>query len=228
MRDVLLGLHEPRFGREHPVPFATTLNPPQEQAVRFALSARDLAIVHGPPGTGKTTTLTEVIVQAVRRGDKVLACAPSNTAVDNLLERLVAQVPSVLRVGHPARVFESLRGHTLDELVEADPTTAVIRDMLREAELQQTTQVVHRDRQPQARIAPRFLRQRLPRHRQHRQLPVGHGQLHQLDAVKAEIDSNRQDLCARNLDHQFPTTFWLPHRSLDRRLASERLNLNRQ
>ena len=64
----------------------------------------------------------------------MLACAPSNTAVDNLLERLVAIMPNVLRVGHPARVFESLRGHTLDELVDADPSTEIVRDMRRELE----------------------------------------------------------------------------------------------
>lgn len=134
LRDTLLNLQEPRFEEAPSVDFATKLNTSQEEAVRFALSARDLAILHGPPGTGKTTTLAEVIFQAVRSGKKVLACAPSNTAVDNLLERLVALMPSVIRVGHPARVFESLRGHTLDELVEADDSNSIIREMYREAE----------------------------------------------------------------------------------------------
>jgi predicted DNA helicase len=110
------------------------LNPPQQDAVRFALSARDIAILHGPPGTGKTTTLAEVIYQAVRDGQRVLACAPSNTAVDNILEKLVVMLPNVLRVGHPARVFESLRGHTLDERVESDPSNDVIADMRREVD----------------------------------------------------------------------------------------------
>lgn len=134
LRDTLIGLQEARFDAAPQVEFATRLNPPQQEAVRFALSARDVAIIHGPPGTGKTTTLAEVIEQAVVAGDKVLACAPSNTAVDNLLERLVTRLDSVLRVGHPARVFEALRGHTLDELVEADESQHVIRDMYREAE----------------------------------------------------------------------------------------------
>lgn len=137
LRDVLMGERELRFSEakdsdRSDVRFLTQLNPPQQDAVRFALSARDVAIIHGPPGTGKTTTLAEVIYQAVQRGDKVLACASSNTAVDNLLERLVAMMPHVLRVGHPARVFEALRGHTLDELVDADPSTDVIRDMRKE------------------------------------------------------------------------------------------------
>lgn len=134
LRDALLGKREFRFQDQRDVEFLTALNPPQQDAVRFALSAQDVAILHGPPGTGKTTTLAEVIYQAVRRGDRVLACAPSNTAVDNLLERLVTMMPDVLRVGHPARVFEALRGHTLDELVDNDPAHDVIRDMRREVQ----------------------------------------------------------------------------------------------
>lgn len=134
LRDCLLALQELRFEKPRGTNFITPLNPPQEEAVRFALSARDLAIIHGPPGTGKTTTLAEVIYQAVNRGEKVLACAPSNTAVDNLLERLIAIMPAVIRVGHPARVFESLRGHTLDELVEADDSQQIVQEMYRDAE----------------------------------------------------------------------------------------------
>ena len=139
LRDVLLhqvvpGGHPPAFAESQPVKFFSLLNPPQQDAVEFALSAKDVAIIHGPPGTGKTTTLAELIYQAVDRGETVLACAASNTAVDNLLERLVAMMPHVLRVGHPARVFESLRGHTLDERVAADPSTEVIREMRREVQ----------------------------------------------------------------------------------------------
>lgn len=134
LRDVILGVRPMRFAKLPDIEFATRLNGPQQDAVRFALSAEDIAIIHGPPGTGKTTTLAEVITQAVRRGDKVLACAPSNTAVDNLLEKLVPLISTALRVGHPARVFESLRGHTLDELVENDPSTSIIKDMMREVE----------------------------------------------------------------------------------------------
>ncbi len=132
LRDSLLALQEPRFHVASKIEFSSDLNPPQCEAVRFALSARDLAIIHGPPGTGKTTTLAEVIYQAVISGQRVLACAPSNTAVDNLLERLVDMLPSVVRVGHPARVFESLRGHTLDELVEADSNSKIVRQMWRD------------------------------------------------------------------------------------------------
>ncbi len=134
LRDCLLGLEPPRFDKPSAIEFLAELNPPQQTAAQFALSARDVAILHGPPGTGKTTTLAEVIYQAVKSGQRVLACAPSNTAVDNLLERLVDKLPSVVRVGHPARVFESLRGHTLDELVEADRSTQIVREMWREVD----------------------------------------------------------------------------------------------
>ncbi len=134
LREMLLGSRPLRYQEPQPIEFFSHLNPPQQDAVRFALAADDVAILHGPPGTGKTTTLAEVIYQAVQQGDRVLACAPSNTAVDNLLERLVAMMPNVLRVGHPARVFEALRGHTLDELVDTDPAGEVIRDMRREVE----------------------------------------------------------------------------------------------
>ena len=135
LRDCILGRRPLKFDAPlEAVDFLSPLNPPQQDAIRFALAARDLGILHGPPGTGKTTTLAELVFQAVQRGERVLACAPSNTAVDNLLERLVGMIPSVLRVGHPARVFEALRGHTLDERVENDPSTDVIRDMRREVE----------------------------------------------------------------------------------------------
>ncbi|MBT4868036.1 MAG: AAA family ATPase, partial [Planctomycetaceae bacterium] len=114
--------------------FAATLNPSQQQAVRSALASEDLAIIHGPPGTGKTTTVVELISHAIDQGQKVLACAPSNTAVDNLLQRLVASGKKVVRVGHPARVDQRLREFTLDFQVAKHEMMDIVRDMLREAE----------------------------------------------------------------------------------------------
>jgi superfamily I DNA and/or RNA helicase len=119
LRTVLLGETPAAFDPAVPImPLDGSLNATQQEAVGFALAARDLAILHGPPGTGKTTTVVEVIRQAVRRGEKVLACAPSNLAVDNLLERLVAFGEKAVRLGHPARVLAPLREHTLDLMVE--------------------------------------------------------------------------------------------------------------
>lgn len=134
LRDVLLGEREPEFDKPLQLDLPLSLNASQQAAVQFALSARDVAIIHGPPGTGKTTTVVELARQAALRGQKVLACAPSNTAVDNLLERLARFDLKVVRVGHPARVQPELQSHTLDALVERDPAMDLVHDLLREAE----------------------------------------------------------------------------------------------
>lgn len=134
LRDILMGAACPSFAAEAKAPpFDSALNASQQEAVRFALAAQDLAIIHGPPGTGKTTTVVELIRQAVARGDKVLACAPSNLAVDNLLERLVAIGMRVVRLGHPARVMAALRAHTLDVLVEEHDDARQARKFAKEA-----------------------------------------------------------------------------------------------
>lgn len=134
LRDILLLDRDASFLEPKPIEYSSHLNPSQSEAVQFALTARDLAIIHGPPGTGKTTTVVEIIRQAVMRGEKVLACAPSNAGVDNLLERLVPLGISVVRVGHPARVHETLQSHTLDALIENDETMDLVKDYMREAE----------------------------------------------------------------------------------------------
>jgi len=134
LRDILLNTREPRFDAAPSLNIGAHFNASQRQAIEFAMSARDLAIIHGPPGTGKTTTVVELIRQAVLKGAKVLACAPSNTGVDNLLEKLVANRIRVVRIGHPARVQEELQAFTLDAIVESDPAMKVVGEMRREAE----------------------------------------------------------------------------------------------
>ena len=94
--------------------FDDTLNEFQQKAVLSCLAAEDIALVHGPPGTGKTTALIELIRQAILRKESVFVTAPSNTACDNLLERLVGCGVNALRLGHPARITTTLRDHTLD------------------------------------------------------------------------------------------------------------------
>lgn len=119
LRAILLGEAAPEFAPTPEVSFLNpALNPSQQGAVQFALAAQDLAIIHGPPGTGKTTTVVELIRQAVRRGERVLACAPSNLGVDNVLEKLLDAGESAVRLGHPARVLPALREHTLDLMVD--------------------------------------------------------------------------------------------------------------
>jgi superfamily I DNA and/or RNA helicase len=134
LREVLLGEREPAYGPlKDEQPLDATLDNSQRAAVSFALSAADVAVIHGPPGTGKTTTLVELIRRAVRRGEKVLVCAPSNLAVDNVLERLLACGEKAVRLGHPARVLPQLREHTLDLLVEDHPDVRQARRFAKEA-----------------------------------------------------------------------------------------------
>ena len=134
LREILLGAREPKFDALNPLEIDPKFNDSQRQAIEFAMSCRDLAIIHGPPGTGKTTTVVELVRQSVAKGMKVLACAPSNTGVDNLLEKLVANRMRVVRIGHPARVQEDMQPYTLDALVESDPAMKVVSDMMRAAE----------------------------------------------------------------------------------------------
>jgi ATP-dependent RNA/DNA helicase IGHMBP2 len=135
LRDVLIGARELKMGEIKPFQCLDEgLNASQREAVQFALAAADIAVIHGPPGTGKTTTVIELIRQAVARGEKVLACAASNLAVDNLLERLVRAGERAIRIGHPARVMAELQEHTLDLLVDAHPDVAIARKLIREAQ----------------------------------------------------------------------------------------------
>jgi ATP-dependent RNA/DNA helicase IGHMBP2 len=134
LRDILLGQGQPQFDAEQDEPSLDSgLNDTQQRAVRFALAARDVALIHGPPGTGKTTAVIELIRRAIHRGDKVLACAPSNLAVDNIFERLLAKGQRAVRLGHPARVTADLRAHTLDLLVQDHPDVKLARKLVKEA-----------------------------------------------------------------------------------------------
>jgi ATP-dependent RNA/DNA helicase IGHMBP2 len=134
LREVLLGEREPAF-TEPPelTPPDAGLNESQREAVAHALAAADVAVIHGPPGTGKTTAVAELVRQAVRRGESVLACAPSNLAVDNLLERLLAAGEPVLRLGHPARVLPALAARTLDALADDHPDARNARKLTKQA-----------------------------------------------------------------------------------------------
>lgn len=97
------------------------LNTTQEHAVNEVLRAKDVAIVHGPPGTGKTTTLVEAIYETLRRETQVLVCAQSNMAVDWISERLMDRGVDVLRVGNPTRVNDKMLGQTYERRFEAHP-----------------------------------------------------------------------------------------------------------
>jgi len=138
LRAVLFGKREPRFGKpaatEGQGQIAAHLNESQRLAIEFALTCEDVAILHGPPGTGKTTTVVELIRLAVGREQKVLASAPSNTAADNLLAKLVGANVNAVRIGHPARVDARLHEHTLDSLVENHENMRWVRHLMKDAE----------------------------------------------------------------------------------------------
>lgn len=97
------------------------LNPSQEEAVNKVLWAKDVAVVHGPPGTGKTTTLVEAIYETLHRENQVLVCAQSNMAVDWISEKLVDRGIHVLRIGNPTRVNDKMLSFTYERRFEAHP-----------------------------------------------------------------------------------------------------------
>jgi superfamily I DNA and/or RNA helicase len=133
VRDVLLGVRPPSFDKQRPFTPSRALNPEQTDAAAQALACEDYFLVHGPPGTGKSTVLAEVAAQAVARGERLLACAASNAAVDHLLELCVDQGLPAVRIGHPARVLERLQQYTLDIQVESHPDRILARELFDEA-----------------------------------------------------------------------------------------------
>lgn len=134
--DRVPGLDVPRDWR----PLDEALNGAQRAAVAYALSALEAAVIHGPPGTGKTRTLVEVVRQSAGRGESVLACAMSNIAVDHLAAGLVDAGLSVVRLGHPARVSPALEAQSLDRLLEQTEAYKLARSWSAEAnQLRQKT-----------------------------------------------------------------------------------------
>ncbi len=134
LRAVLFGAAPATFGPEPTwSPFDEGLNEPQRAAVGRALAAEHVALIHGPPGTGKTRTLVEVIRQVVARGERVLATAASNLAVDDVAERLLAAGVEVVRLGHPARVSPGLEDRLLHAVVRQQEGSQLAREWLSEA-----------------------------------------------------------------------------------------------
>lgn len=118
LRDVLLGNLPAGFRDLLPMRFPW-LNASQENAVNRVLAAREVAIVHGPPGTGKTTTLVEAVFETLHRENQVLVCAQSNTAVDWISEKLLDRGIPVLRIGNPTRVNDKMLAFTYERRFEA-------------------------------------------------------------------------------------------------------------
>jgi superfamily I DNA and/or RNA helicase len=135
LTQILLSQKEPDFYTDIPHYFhLETLNSSQNKALQLVLKAKDVAIIHGPPGTGKTTTLVEAIKMTLQNEKQVLVVAPSNTAVDVLTERLLDKKLKVVRIGHPARIDENLVHSSLDAQIAMHPDYRSVKKMKRQSE----------------------------------------------------------------------------------------------
>jgi superfamily I DNA and/or RNA helicase len=141
LRDVLLGARQASFRepKADDLYYPSALNDSQLAAMRHVISSQDVAIIHGPPGTGKTTTLVQTILETIRRERRVLVCAPSNTAVDLLTEKLAERGVNVIRMGNPSRVSDLLLKHTLVAGVMAHPSYSKMHAMRQTADQHRDT-----------------------------------------------------------------------------------------
>ena len=134
LRDTLLGRLRPRF-RSLPKLSYPWLNDSQNAAIQKVVEAMEVSVVHGPPGTGKTTTLVEAIIETLQREVQVLVCAPSNAAVDWISEQLMRRGVNVLRIGNPLRISDEMLDCTYERRYAAHPDYPELwklRQMMRE------------------------------------------------------------------------------------------------
>lgn len=120
LKNILSGNQKPEYRELFPIRFPW-LNNTQEEAVNKVVRAKDVAIIHGPPGTGKTTTLVEAIYETLHRENQILVCAQSNMAVDWISEKLVDRGVPVLRIGNPSRVNDKMLSFTYERRFENHP-----------------------------------------------------------------------------------------------------------
>jgi DNA polymerase alpha-associated DNA helicase A len=145
LQNVLLGLSSPGtadLSQLKDLEFIdSTLNESQKDAIRFALSSPEVALIHGPPGTGKTYTLIELILQFLKQNLRVLVCGPSNISVDNIVERLAAASPStpIVRLGHPARLLPGVLNHSLEVLTRTSEAASIVSDVRKEMDEKQAS-----------------------------------------------------------------------------------------
>ncbi|KAI9669984.1 MAG: hypothetical protein M1831_007020 [Alyxoria varia] len=119
-----------------------SLNPSQKRSILFSLSSPEIALIHGPPGTGKTHTLIELILQLLKQkptGARILVCGPSNISVDNIVERLAPHKVPMVRLGHPARLLPSVLNHSLDVLTKTSDAAALVQDIRNELDAKQSS-----------------------------------------------------------------------------------------
>ncbi|TIC32179.1 P-loop containing nucleoside triphosphate hydrolase protein [Wallemia mellicola] len=135
LMETIFGLRKPTFFQESPSEYLdNTLNQSQRDAVNLALKADHLALIHGPPGTGKSYTLIEIIRQLINQDKRILVCGSSNLAVDNILERLSVYNIPVTRLGHPARILNNLQTQTLEYQTSYSHQNEIVKDVKKELE----------------------------------------------------------------------------------------------
>ncbi|MDB5263898.1 MAG: DNA-binding protein [Adhaeribacter sp.] len=134
LRDILYGAQAAVFYPKAHFEPDPTLNDSQNEAIKKIEAAKDVAIIHGPPGTGKTTTLVQAIMRTLQREKRLLVTAPSNTAVDLLTEKLAAQGINVIRIGNPSRVSDILLHHTLDAQIMGHKAYKEVKEIRKQAE----------------------------------------------------------------------------------------------
>ncbi|MEM6812889.1 MAG: AAA domain-containing protein [Bacteroidota bacterium] len=133
LRNIIYGMKKASFTKQYTY-HLPTLNKIQNEAFSLISAALDVAFVHGPPGTGKTTTLVKCIKETVRQEKQVLVCAPSNAAVDLLVERLTQEEINVLRIGHPARLTHDVIENSLDVKVSKHPDFHRLKELRKKSE----------------------------------------------------------------------------------------------
>ena len=135
LRDVIMGVREPEYRpvAAEAVAHLTQLNDSQREAVREILGASHLSLIHGPPGTGKTTTLVAAVGELVKTENAILFCAPSNSAADLVTLRMAEQGIRVVRTGNISRVEGDVMQHTLDVQVNRHPDTKQVKKLRKEA-----------------------------------------------------------------------------------------------
>ena len=116
-----------------------SLNDSQKSAIKFALASKEIALIHGPPGTGKTHTIIELILQLLKQSLHLLVCGPSNISVDNIVERLAPHKVPMVRLGHPARLLPSVLNHSLDVLTKTSDAAALVQDIRKELDAKQAS-----------------------------------------------------------------------------------------
>lgn len=134
LRDVVYGLNESQYNLERNYIFNPLLNDSQNLAIKNVLQSNDVALVHGPPGTGKTTTITYAIKELIKHESQVLVCAPSNAAADLLTERLAALGVYVLRVGNLSRIDYEVLEHTVEEKLTGHSEYKRVKEFKKQAD----------------------------------------------------------------------------------------------